>query len=248
MIHIFALNYSHLNNLKYKHMNKNLIYFTLLLIFVGLVSYSLVNLSSSSKDTMPANSNSAPTTPIEPVENKDSLSFKINPTASTISWAAKKTLVNTNNHLGTVKIKDGFLSVHENMLVGGEITIDMQSIISTDLTGTFKKKLEDHLKSADFFATTEFPTAQLIIKQVGRTENSQALVIGDLTIKDNTNEIEFVADVENTTDEEINLKAKLSIDRTLWDIRYGSGKFFDNLGDAVIDDLIDLSLEIKAQK
>lgn len=229
-------------------MNKNLIYFTLLLIFVGLISYSLVNLSSSSKNTTPANSNSAPTTPIEPMENKDSLSFKINPATSTISWAAKKTLVDTNNHLGTVKIKDGFLSVHENMIVGGEITIDMQSIISTDLTGAFKKKLEDHLKSADFFATAEFPTAQLIIKQVGRTENSQALVIGDLTIKDNTNEIEFVADVENTTDEEINLKAKLSIDRTLWDIRYGSGKFFDNLGDAVIDDLIDLSLEIKAQK
>lgn len=229
-------------------MNKNLIYFILLLIFVGLVSYSLANLPSSSKNTTPTNSNSAPTTPIELTEDKDSLSFKINPTASTISWAAKKTLVNTNNHLGTVKIKDGFLSVHENMLVGGEITIDMQSIISTDLTGAFKKKLEDHLKSADFFATAEFPTAQLIIKQVGKTENSQALVIGDLTIKDSTNEIEFVADVENTTDEEINLKAKLSIDRTLWDIRYGSGKFFDNLGDAVIDDLIDLSLEIKAQK
>ncbi|MFZ2153740.1 MAG: YceI family protein [Candidatus Moraniibacteriota bacterium] len=229
-------------------MNKNIIYFALLLIFVGLVSYSLVNLSPSSKNTTPTNSNSAPTTPIEPVENKDSLSFKINPATSTISWAAKKTLVNTNNHLGTVKIKDGFLSVHENTLTGGEITIDMQSITSTDLMGAFRKKLEDHLKSADFFAANEFPTAQLIIKQVGRTENSQTLVIGDLTIKDNTNEVEFVANIENITEKEIKLKADLSIDRTLWDIRYGSGKFFDNLGDAAIDDLINLSLEIKAQK
>ncbi|MEL6590748.1 MAG: YceI family protein [Bacteroidota bacterium] len=69
---------------------------------------------------------------------------------------------------------------------------------------------------------------------------------GNLTIKGISQEISFPAMV-NITDNALTAKASFTIDRTMWNIRYGSGKFFDDLGDKVIYDDIELSLDLNAK-
>jgi len=40
----------------------------------------------------------------------------------------------------------------------------------------------------------------------------------------------------------------LKLDRTKWDIKYNSGKFFKNLGDKLIYDDFEIEVEVVAEK
>ena len=46
----------------------------------------------------------------------------------------------------------------------------------------------------------------------------------------------------------VKASGKLVIDRTKWDVRYKSGKFFDNLKDQAISDSIEFHIMIVAKK
>ena len=130
-------------------------------------------------------------------------------------------------------------------LKGGEFAIDMTSLTDTDLKdAAYNKKLVTHLKSEDFFNAEKFPTAVLKIKSVKSVEGFTGPtfeVTGDLTIKGKTNEVKFPAMVQ-TKDGKTTATANITIDRTKWDIKYGSGKFFTGLGDKLIYD--DFKLDI----
>lgn len=177
----------------------------------------------------------------------DTIQSEINIAESIINWKAKKTLVTTSNHNGTVKLKSGFVIIDEGVLNGGEFVIDMTSVSNKDLGGAMKEKLEGHLASNDFFNVANFPTAKLIMKKITSLENSRFSVTADLTIKGRTNEVNFDAVIEEI-DNVISLKTDFEIDRTLWNIRFGSGTFFENLGDNLIDDNIEFSIIIVVKK
>lgn len=42
--------------------------------------------------------------------------------------------------------------------------------------------------------------------------------------------------------------AEFKVDRSLFNVRYGSGSFFDNLGDKTIYDEFDLAITLKVAK
>ena len=160
---------------------------------------------------------------------------KINVEKSKISWVGKKV---TGQHEGTVSLKDGNLIMKGNKLAGGKFTVDMTSISATDLTADQgKAKLEGHLKSPDFFGTEKYPTATLVFKKIGDKGNGVYTVTADLTIKESTNPISFDVTVSENT-----ASTKFSVDRTKFDIKYGSGSFFDNLGDKAISDKFDVTV------
>ena len=127
-----------------------------------------------------------------------------------------------------------------DQLVGGEFVVDMTSISNEDLSGDNRAKLEGHLKSDDFFGVENYPTAKLVITNVVKNENTYK-VTGDLTIKETTEPITF--DLEEAGD---NFTTTLTIDRSKYNVRYGSGSFFDNLGDKTIYDdfTLDINLSI----
>ena len=83
-------------------------------------------------------------------------SKKINVEKSTINWNAKKV---TGEHSGTVNLQDGALLFKKGKVAGGNFTVDMTSITTTDLSGDWKAKLDGHLKSEDFFNTEKFKTS-----------------------------------------------------------------------------------------
>lgn len=156
--------------------------------------------------------------------------------SSKVVWKGYKV---TGAHEGTIKLKSGFLSFDTDILTGGEFEIDMTTIVSTDLTGEYKAKLEGHLKSDDFFGIEKFPKATLKFTKIKEKGKSSYEVIGDLTIKGKTNPIAFEISIYGS-------KATLflKIDRTKYDIKYGSANFFDGLKDKAIYDEFDLIVDL----
>ena len=161
----------------------------------------------------------------------------INTETSTITWKGYKV---TGSHTGTVDVKNGYLTFDNGMLTGGELTIDMASLGSTDLEGDYKNKLDGHLKSDDFFGVASYPTATFTITNViSRGTEGDYKIVGNITIKETTKEIKFNATVKDGS-----ANAEIKIDRSEFNVRYGSGSFFDNLGDKTIYDEFDLVLNL----
>ncbi len=156
---------------------------------------------------------------------------------STITWTGKKVL---GSHTGTISFKDAVLEMDGETLTGGMFTVDMTSINVTDLkAGEGKEKLEGHLQSDDFFGVANHPTATLTFTKVQKMSDGYE-VMADLTIKGKTEAISF--ELATTKD---SATTTLTIDRTKHDIRYGSGSFFDNLGDKTISDNFTLDVVLK---
>jgi len=164
----------------------------------------------------------------------------INQQTSSIAWKGKKI---TGSHHGTIKVKEGQLEMENEELTGGKFVIDMNTIHVTDLSGENKEKLEGHLKSDDFFGVKNHPTASLTFTKVTKNEGKNEegyRVEGDLTIKETTHPINFNMVIIGNTAE-----SNLKIDRTKYGVRYGSGSFFENLGDNTINDNFELDTTLK---
>lgn len=164
----------------------------------------------------------------------------VNTEASTIVWTGAKVV--GNSHTGTLALKSGSLDISRGKLKGGSFTVDMTSLTDTDLEGEWKGKLEGHLKSDDFFGVEKFPTAEFNITNVESTGGSDYNVTGDITIKGKTESISFPATVKEAGNG-YEASASITVDRSKFDVRYGSGSFFDNLGDKAIKD--EFVLEVK---
>jgi len=156
---------------------------------------------------------------------------------SKVVWKGYKV---TGSHEGTIAIKSGHLNFNEDKLTGGSFEIDMTSITVTDLEGEYKGKLEGHLKSDDFFGVAKFPSASLNFTNVESTGKNSYKVTGDITIKGKTEPISFDLSVYGSK-----ANASLKIDRTKFDVRYGSTSFFDGLKDKAIYDEFDLVVDLE---
>jgi len=157
---------------------------------------------------------------------------------SQINWIGKKV---TGQHEGTVNFKDGVLSFKGKKLTGGTFTVDMNSIATTDLkAGQGKEKLDKHLKADDFFGTDKYSTAKLDFKTITDKGNGVYTITADLKIKEKTNPVTFDLTVKGNT-----ATTSFAIDRTKYDIKYGSGSFFDNLGDKTINDNFDVTVALQ---
>ena len=166
--------------------------------------------------------------------------FQIQQSISTVNWTGKKVL---GLHTGSINIADGYIEMTDNNILGGEIQIDMTSILITDIADqkTYQDFFE-HLLNDDFFSVDKFKTSKLVILTSEKLDHNKFKIDGTLTIKDISHPVSFIASVEIFTNT-LHSLGEIIIDRTLYNIRYGSGKFIDNLGDKLIYD--DFVLQFK---
>jgi len=155
---------------------------------------------------------------------------------SSIKWTGKE--ITTKTHYGSLKFKEGKISMKGDKIISGMFIVDMKSIDCQDLSGKSKNYLESHLKSEDFFGVEDYPKASLSIKTSELKSDGNQLVEGEITIKGITQPISFNISIQNNEG-----KAKLTFDRTKHNVTYRSGNFFQNLGDKLIYD----DIEIEAQ-
>ena len=169
------------------------------------------------------------------------VTYTVDAAKSTITWVGKKV---TGSHNGTVTLKSGTLIFDGKKLVQGGFIIDMNSIKDADGSA----KLEGHLKADDFFGVAKFPAANFVITKVAGS-GANLTVTGDLTIKGITKPLSFPATVAVNADGTVSaLAGKITVDRTKYDIRYGSKSFFDSIGDKAIDDNFEIAVKLVAKK
>lgn len=165
-------------------------------------------------------------------------SFAIDDNNSSIKWKGTKST--GSFHDGLISVNTSLLQIENNKLIGGEIIIDMNSIICTDIKDEGSNAyLVKHLKNEDFFATSIFPDAKLKINNVSLIESDDYKIEADLTIKENTHPISFVANI--VINEGIGLASGyLQIDRSKYGIKYKSKSWFPDIGDRFINDTFEL--------
>jgi len=175
--------------------------------------------------------------------------YTVQTKTSTLNWVGKKV---GGSHTGTIAIKEGTLTVANGKIETALVTIDMTTIRVTDegMDDGTKGKLVGHLSSPDFFNVEEHTTAIFQLTSFTAIQNSTVAnytVTGKLTIKGITHEITFPA-IVRMSEGRIEASANLTFDRSKWDVRYGSGSFFDNLGDKVIYDDVQIGFNFVATK
>lgn len=165
--------------------------------------------------------------------------------SSSLNWIGKK--ITNSQHNGSLKFISGDLTMctdrntFKTSICKGNFIVDMTTLLVEDLTGSSKQKLEGHLKSDDFFSVDKHQKAFLLIKSSEIIESGFS-VKGLLTIKNISHPIEF----------ELNrsiggFTANMIFDRSKYDVKYNSGSFFENLGDRLILDDIELSADLYFQ-
>ena len=151
---------------------------------------------------------------------------------SDFTWKGTKV---TGEHTGKLKLKEGRINLNEKgVITGGKLTIDLNSLTVTDLSGEWATKFLTHIKGADFFEVSKYPEAVLTVKK-----DTGSKIQGVLKIKNKSNPVE------------VNYKKKdgayvgtLTFDRTKFDMIYGSGNFFKNLGDKAIHNEVNLDFKL----
>ncbi|MBC6988484.1 MULTISPECIES: YceI family protein [Hymenobacter] len=176
--------------------------------------------------------------------------YKLQPQLSTLGWDAKAV---THGHNGTLQFSDGQLVVKGNQLIGGTATVDMKTLKATDITDAENNgKFMGHMNSDDFFSIAKYPTATFKITSVtpikGAAANANnATITGDLTIKGKTNPVTFPAKV-GVKNGVAAASGTATIDRTKYDIKYGSKSFFEGIGDKAIYDEFTLNFNVIAKQ
>ena len=182
------------------------------------------------------NPNKANTQQTQGVATADNI-YSIDATKSQITWTGRE--VSTSSHYGTLDFVSGNFEISNSTIVNGDFIVDMTSIDNQDMEGDSKARLEGHLKSDDFFSVESHPTAVLSINSSELISDGKWNVSGDLSIKGFTHPVNF--EMVSTAE---GWSANLVFDRSKYDVRFRSGSFFENLGDKLIYDDIELSINL----
>lgn len=169
--------------------------------------------------------------------NAEDGQYNIETSQSSIKWTGRE--LSTSSHYGTINLLSGQFEVSNGQILNGEFIVDMTSINNQDMEGDSKSKLEGHLKSDDFFSVDSHPTALLSIQGSELVSEGKWNVTANLTIKGITHSVDF----EMRRSEEGWL-ANLVFDRSKYDVKFRSGTFFENLGDKLIYDDIELAINL----
>jgi polyisoprenoid-binding protein YceI len=162
---------------------------------------------------------------------------------SSVKWTGEKV---AGSHYGKISIQSGNLEIENGSITGGEILIDMTSITCDDIENAeYNGKLVGHLKNDDFFSVDKYKTAKLVVTKVIPAGKGQIQIVGKLTIKGITKDIEFMAK-QSEKGGSYTATGTMKVDRTKYGIKYSSGSFFENLGDKLIMDEFILEFTIVA--
>ena len=172
--------------------------------------------------------------------------YKVDAESSSLTWHATKV---TGEHRGTVNVANGYFSVTDGNLTSANVIVDMQSIKCTDLEGEWADKLVGHLNSDDFFNVTEHRTSSFTLRNMTELKEAKGdathSVTGDFTIRGITKTVTFDAKVANK-DGKMSIEGTAELNRAEFDVKYGSGSFFDNLGDNLIHDNFSVGFSLVA--
>lgn len=219
------------------------------IVIVIIVIVGLIMFSKNSQKTKEIEKTNEIKTPAE--EKSTVLSdgtYSFSKEESQIKWEGKKTLIKDWVDSGLISISSGNTTVEGGLITTGNVVIDMNSIEAMKTgANSGEDKLSGHLKSADFFDVEKYPTSKFKITSVSLDENKNYKITGDMTIKETTKSIEFPV-VAYMDGDKLIIDGEININRSLFNVRYGSQSFFNDLGNNVIDDNFTLKVKLVGTK
>lgn len=171
--------------------------------------------------------------------------YKVDTQKSKIEWVGRKV---TGEHKGELKLASGSLNFEGKNFKDGSFVMDMNAMSVTDLQGEMNGKLLGHLKSEDFFSVDKFSTAEFEVTKITPAGAGKVNVTGNLTIKGIKKPITFPAALSIKENVVVAVANGVKVDRTSYNIRYGSKSFFESIGDKAIDDDFELNISLVARK
>ena len=172
---------------------------------------------------------------------------EVNVAKSKVIWKGSKVI--GSFHTGEVNVQSAKVDYKDGEPISGQVVVDMTSIVDKDLTDKkMNQKLIGHLKSDDFFGVEKYKTATLDLEKIQKASDKFYLLTGKLTIKGKTLPITLKAEVKRETKTEQVVQVAFNFDRTKYDIKYGSGSFFSDLGDKMISDDVQMNVELYIKK
>lgn len=226
-------------------MNRNNLVLLLIgaVVVIGLIFF--FNRNNEPASDVTGNPDNVENLSEEPEENVEVLavaggSYEVSATESIVNWEGRKPKIVGYKDVGTLMVKSGSFEVQDGLLVNGEIILDMTTITATNVSKGNPEGLTKHLKSEDFFDVENFSEATIKLLSVKPSLASSGAdgmydLEAEITIKGIINKVIFPAIVVQENNQAV-ISGHVELDRTLWDIRFGSDSFFDNLADNVIDD------------
>ena len=170
--------------------------------------------------------------------------YEIIKSKSTVRWKGSKST--GSYHDGNILVENGMVNVSQNNILNGEIIINMNSITCTDIEDENSNQyLVEHLKNEDFFSVSEFPFASLKIINLEHKEKNNYLIKADLTIKNQTHPVEFIANIQINKEAAL-ATGKINVDRSKYNIKYKSKTWYPDLGDRFINDIFELYFNLVA--
>lgn len=227
--------------------NKNTLIIILIIFFSLLVFFLFKNvfINKTEEDLREVKQPQAEEVNIQKLPDNH---YFLNKGQSQFIWQASRLSPANYINKGTIEFKAGEFILNESKITAGYFIFDMASLKVIEMNiADSKIDLTNHLKSKDFLAVDDYPLAEIIIKEGVLSDKDDAGLLyeikADLTIKGITQEIDFLA-MLYTLNEKAKVDASLSIDRTLWNIRYGSANFFDLLADQTINDEVKIDINL----
>jgi len=208
------------------------------MVAIAVVLVSCKNESKEVKTTEAENAAEAQAT---------STKYLANAETSLIEWIGSKPT--GSKHNGTINLESGVFTVNNGKLESGTFLIDMNSIVNLDIPADKKgnANLVGHLKSADFFDVEKFPSAAFEVTGLEEVDG-KTMLSGNLKMKDIENNITIPVSLSGEGNNFTINSETFTIDRSKWNVQYNSGSFFDNLGDKLINDDIELKITVAGSK
>ncbi|SHE51674.1 YceI family protein [Dysgonomonas macrotermitis] len=182
------------------------------------------------------------------VASGEGVNLVVDTQASSINWVGSKP---GGDHHGTIAIKEGALAINGESVASGSFIIDMNAIADKDLTDAkMNEMLVNHLKSADFFDVATYPESSFAITKVEAVTGNDSIthnVSGNLKLKDVDKNITFGAKITKEGDVYKAVTVPFTIDRTQWNVKFGSKSLFAELKDNIVNDNIELQITIVAK-
>jgi len=219
-----------------------------LIVIIGIVLLATKNSREGTELTVQQETEEGSNEPIFEGDELATGTYAIDPQASSLEWNARKKIIPNYVDKGTLGIIDGSITIdNEELITEASVAIDVNSleVTETGVGGGFNGLVRDML-SGRFLDVETYPTASFIVTSVESGRGNMFELTGDLTIKGVTQSVMLPVSVDPMSATVIKITGDLEIDRTVYDVTFGSDKFFDDLGDKVIDDMVQLVISLQA--
>lgn len=152
--------------------------------------------------------------------------------AKPLTWQGKAAM-GSYSPKGTLEIEKALITIDQGQITGLVVSVDMKSLSQEN------KRLEGHLRNADFFDVKVFPKAVFTLTKPVVLDNGACQLEGIMTIKNNSKP-EVISAQINITDALVIISFDHQFDRTRYGINYNSPTFFKKLKDQAIEDQFSL--------